>query len=226
MPNRDAPADRAALRTVLQRRARRIAAVTVTYDALEAAVSMIAGRSASSIALVGFSLDSLIEMSSAIVILWQFRHPMPEHREKRALRLIAWSFFALAAYVLVDSAVALLRGATPEPSMLGIAVALTSLVVMPTLSMTQRRTGRALASAAVVADSKQTLLCTYLSLVLLTGLLLNAQLGWWWADPLVGLAIVGLALHEGLQAWRGNVCMCLTETHIHAVSKSASNRDR
>jgi divalent metal cation (Fe/Co/Zn/Cd) transporter len=140
------------------------------------------------------------------VILWQFRHRLPESREQQALRLIALSFFALAAYVAQDSVRALLAQAEPDASPVGIALAATSLCVMPFLSRAQRRTGRALHSSAVVADSAQTLLCTYLSAVLLVGLLLNATLGWGWADPLAGLVIALIALKEGRDAWRGESC--------------------
>lgn len=196
-------------RTRLGRRAQLLAAASVSYNAIEAIVAIAAGAAASSIALVGFGLDSLVEMSSGLIILWQFRHPMPETRERTALRAIAVSFFALAAYVTVESARSLLTGEGGETSRVGIVIAALSLVIMPALSWAQRRTGRQLGSATVVADSKQTLLCTYLSAVLLVGLLLNATLGWWWADPIVGLVIAALALREGREAWRGQACTCL-----------------
>jgi divalent metal cation (Fe/Co/Zn/Cd) transporter len=189
----------------------------VAYNAVEATVAVAAGAVASSVALVGFGLDSIVEMSSALIILWQFRHPMPEARERRALRLIAMSFFALAAYVSFESVRALVVGQVAEVSAVGIVVASVSLVVMPVLSWAQRRTGRALGSATVVADSKQTLLCTYLSAVLLAGLLLNAMLGWWWADPVVGLVIAALALREGREAWHGDACTCMPEPGTEGV---------
>ena len=196
-------------RARLGRRAQLLAAASVSYNAIEAIVAITAGATASSIALVGFGLDSLVEMSSGLIILWQFRHRMPETRERTALRAIAVSFFALAAYVTVESVRSLLTGQGGETSRVGIIVAAVSLVVMPALSWAQRRTGRQLGSATVVADSKQTLLCTYLSAVLLIGLLLNATLGWWWADPLVGLVIAALAIREGRDAWRGEACTCI-----------------
>lgn len=170
-------------------------------------VAVAAGAAASSVALVGFGLDSLVEMSSGLVILWQFRHPMPESRERRALRLIGLSFFALAAYVTVESTRSLLGGSDAQTSLVGITLAAASLLVMPFLSWAQRRTGRALGSGSVVADSTQTLLCTYLSGVLLVGLLANATLGWSWVDPLVGLVIAGVAVNEGVEAWRGDACV-------------------
>lgn len=195
-------------RAALGRRAQLLAGASVAYNSIEAVVSIAAGAAASSIALVGFGLDSLVEMSSGLIILWQFRHPMPETRERRALRAIAWLFFALAAYVTFESVRALVLQEEAEHSTVGIVIAAMSLAIMPTLSWAQRRTGRALGSSTVVADSKQTLLCTYLSAVLLVGLLLNATLGWWWADPVVGLVVAWLAVREGREAWRGETCGC------------------
>ena len=195
-------------RRLLGKRAQLLAGASVSYNLLEAAVSIAAGVVAGSVALVGFGLDSLIEVSSGVVILWQFRHHLPETRERQALRLIALSFFALAGYVTVESARSLLGAGEAAPSTVGIVIASASLVVMPLLSWAQRRTGRELGSGSVVADSKQTLLCTYLSAVLLVGLVLNSTLGWGWADPLAGLVIAGVAAREGLQAWRGESCGC------------------
>lgn len=197
-----APGERARL----GRRARLLAAASVSYNTVEAVVAIAAGTAAGSAALVGFGLDSIVEVSSGLVILWQFRHRLPESREAQALRLIALSFFALAAYVAQDSVRVLVSGTEPDPSRVGIALAATSLVVMPWLSLAQRRTGRALGSLAVVADGTQTLLCTYLSAVLLGGLVLNAALGWGWADPVAGLVIAAVALKEGGDAWRGEGC--------------------
>ena len=205
-PSRRLTAER---RHELGRRAQLLAGASVAYNLVEAVVSVAAGVLASSIALVGFGLDSLVEVGSGLVILWQFRHPLPETRERRALRLIALSFFALAAYVTVESARSLLGADEPAPSPLGIAIAVASLLVMPVLSWAQRRTGRELGSGSVVADSKQTLLCTYLSAVLLLGLMVNATLGWSWADPVAALVIAAVAVREGVEAWRGESCGCL-----------------
>jgi drug/metabolite transporter (DMT)-like permease len=144
--------------------------------------------------------------SSGLIILWQFRHPLPESRERHALRLLAFSFFALAAYVGFESIRTLITGADPETSPVGIGLAIASLIVMPFLSWAQRRTGKALGSNAVVADSTQTLLCTYLSAVLLVGLVLNATLGWSWADPIAALIIAAVAVREGIEAWQGKGC--------------------
>lgn len=209
-----APVDRATLHTdaasarrrTLGRRARRLALASMVYNVLEAVVAVSAGVAAGSVALVGFGLDSAVEVSSGLVILWQFGHAVPEAREQRALRLMALCFFALAGFVGIESGRALLGPAEAEPAPVGIALAAVSLVVMPVLSWAQRGTGRALGSGAVVADGTQTLLCTYLSAVLLIGLLLNAIAGWSWADPVAGLVIAAVALREGVQAWRGESC--------------------
>lgn len=195
-------------RRQLGRRAQLLAGTSVAYNLLEAVVAVTAGLVAGSIALVGFGLDSVVEVLSGLVILWQFRHALPESRERQALRLIGVSLFALAAYVTFESVRSLLGDAEPDPSTVGIALASASVVIMPFLSWAQRRTGRALGSGSVVADSKQTLLCTYLSGVLLVGLILNATLGWGWADPIAGLIIAAVAVREGLEAWRGEACSC------------------
>jgi divalent metal cation (Fe/Co/Zn/Cd) transporter len=198
------PADRRRL----GRRAQLLAAASVCYNLLEAAVAVTAGAVAGSVALVGFGLDSLVEVSSGLVILWQFRHPVPESRERLALRLIGVSFFALAAYITIESVRSLAGSGEPATSPAGIVLAALSLLIMPVLSRAQRRTGRALGSGSVVADSTQTLLCTYLSAVLLAGLLMDALLGWGWADPAAGLVIAAVAAKEGAEAWRGENCGC------------------
>ena len=190
----------------LGRRAQGLAAASVVYNVVEAVVAMAAGVAAGSVALVGFGLDAVVEVSSGLVVLWQFRHRLPESRERQALRLMALGFFALAGLVTVESVRAVLSGHDPEPSGVGIGLAVASLVVMPFLSWAQRRTGRVLGSNAVVADSTQTLLCTYLSAVLLVGLVLNATLGWSWADPVAALVIAAVAVKEGRDAWRGEGC--------------------
>ncbi len=178
----------------------------MVYNVVEAVIAISAGVTAGSVALVGFGLDSAIEVSSGLVILWQFSHALPEEREQRALRLMAICFFALAGFVGFESGRALLGVAGADLSPVGIALAAVSLVVMPVLSWAQRRTGRQLGSRAVVADGAQTLLCTYLSACCWLGLLLNATLGWSWADTLAGLVMAAVALREGLKAWRGESC--------------------
>lgn len=201
-----APSLTAAERQRLGRRAQLLAGASVTYNVVEAVIAVTAGVVAGSVALVGFGLDSVVEVSSGLVILWQFRHRMPASRERTALRLMAFSFFALAAYVGVESVRALVGGREPDSSTVGIVLAALSLAIMPFLSWAQRRTGRALGSNAVVADGTQTLLCTYLSAVLLVGLVLNATVGWSWADPVAGLVIAAVAVREGRAAWRGEGC--------------------
>lgn len=198
-----------ARRNALARRVRWLAATTITYNVAEAVVAIIAGAVASSTALIGFGLDSLIEVSSAGALSWQFSaedHDIRESRERLTLRLIALSFFALAAYVVVDSVLAFIGTGEASSSPVGIGLAALSLLIMPFLSSAQRRAGRELGSASAVADSKQTLLCTYLSAVLLVGLLANSLFGWSWADPIAGLVIAGVALKEGREAWRGEAC--------------------
>jgi len=198
-----------ARRETLARRVRIFVAATITYNVLEAVIAITAGTRASSTALIGFGLDSVIEVTSAAAVAWQFSardHATREAREARTLRIIAVSFFALAAYVVIDSARALLGGNEARTSTVGIVLAAVSLAVMPLLSAAQRRAGRELRSASAVADSKQTLLCTYLSAVLLVGLVLNATLGWSWADPIAALVIAAVAVREGLEAWRGEDC--------------------
>lgn len=189
----------------LVRRARLLAWITIAWNVAEAVVAIAAGLAASSIALVGFGLDSTVEVMSAVVIVWQLQGA-PEDRERRALQLIAVSFFALAAYVVVQSSYDLLSRSAPDASVVGIVLATASLVVMPLLAKAKRRNGRAMASAAVVADSNQTQLCAYLSAILLVGLVLNAVAGWWWADPLAAIGIAVLAMREGREAWRGDTC--------------------
>ncbi len=197
-----------AQRPRLERQALLLAYATVAYNAVEALVALLAGTQASSFALISFGGDSIVECLSALMIVWQFRSQVPEARERQALRGIAVAFFVLAAYVTVDALRGLLTGAEPDASPVGIALAAASLVVMPTLVWAKRRVARALGSASVAADSVQTLLCTYLSGVLLLGLLANALLGWSWADPLAALVVAGVAVREGREAWRGDDCDC------------------
>lgn len=142
---------------------------------------------------------------SAAVIVWQFRG-LTEDRERRALKLIAVSFLALGGYVAVQAILDLARRSEPAGSTVGIVLAIASLIVMPVLASVKRRTATSMGSATVMADSNQTKLCAYLSAILLGGLILNATIGWWWADPIAALAIAALAINEGREAWRGEVC--------------------
>ncbi|WP_433728328.1 cation transporter [Actinoplanes sp. CA-051413] len=212
-------------RGVLARRIRWLVAATITYNVIEAVIAISAGKAADSTALIGFGLDSVIEVSSAAAVAWQFAGHDPEAREKTALRIIAFSFFALAAYVTVESARSLLGGAEAEHSTVGIALAAVSLAVMPGLSYAQRRAGRELGSRTAVADSKQTLLCTYLSAVLLVGLLLNSLFGWSWADPVAALIIAAVAVKEGREAWRGDACCAPVPQAATAAGKTADCDD-
>lgn len=193
-------------RLVLQGRIRLIVAFTIVYNVIEAIIAIAAGTVASSAALIAFGLGSIVEVLSAAAVAWQFAAPDPEGRERVALRVIAVSFFALAAYVTVDALLSLTGLREPQHSTVGIVVAVASLIVMPVVSWFERRTGRELGSASAIADSKQTLLCTYLSAALLAGLLLNSLLGWAWADSVAALVIALFAVREGIEAWKGDVC--------------------
>jgi divalent metal cation (Fe/Co/Zn/Cd) transporter len=209
-------------RAVLSRRIRLFAAATITYNVIEAVAALWAGGVADSSALIGFGLDSVIEVTSALALSWQFSAKNPERREHLTLRIIAISFFALAAFVAVDAVRSLTGGGEAQHSTPGIVIAAISLAIMPVLSWAQRRAGRELGSRTAVADSKQTLLCTYLSAVLLVGLVLNSTLGWWWADAGAALVIAGIAAREGINAWRGDVCCagCATDAKPAPVTLS------
>jgi divalent metal cation (Fe/Co/Zn/Cd) transporter len=193
-------------RAVLQKRIRLIVAVTIGYNLIEAIVAIAAGTAASSGALIAFGLDSTIEVLSAAAVAWQFTRADPERWEKGTLRVIALVFFALALYVGATAVRTLADGAEVEHSTVGIVLTALSVVIMPFLSFAERRTGRELGSATAVADSKQTLICTYLSAAVLVGLLLNTLVGWWWADPVASLVIVAFAVREGIEAWKGDAC--------------------
>ena len=191
---------------MLQRRIRWIVAATISYNVIEAIFAIAAGTVASSAALVAFGLDSTIEVLSAAAVAWQFTRRDPERWEKGTLRVIAVAFFALAAYVIASSLVALIGRVDVEHSTLGIVITTLCLLIMPLLSLAERRAGTELGSATAVADSKQTLICAYLSAAVLTGLILNSLFGWWWGDAIAGLVIAGFAIREGIEAWRGDAC--------------------
>jgi divalent metal cation (Fe/Co/Zn/Cd) transporter len=214
---RSSPGPSPARRDALARRIRLLVTATIAYNVVEAIVAITAGTLASSSALIGFGLDSVVEVSSAAAVAWQFSardHAVREVREKATLRIIAVSFFVLAAYVAVDAVRALAGTGEADRSIPGIVLAALSLAVMPFLSAAQRRAGRELGSASAVADSKQTLLCTYLSAVLLAGLVANAALGWSWADPIAALVIAGVAVREGRDAWRGDGCCAVPASAV------------
>lgn len=195
-----------ARRSRLRARVRLIVMITITYNILEGIISIAAGSAASSAALIGFGLDSFVEVLSAVAVAWQFTRSNPERYERATLRVIAIAFFALAAWVTVNAVLGLLGVWTAEESPVGILIALASVIVMPTLAMWERRTGRELGSATVVADSHQTMLCAALSVAVLAGLLLNTLFGWTWADPVAALVIAGFAVREGREAWKGDAC--------------------
>lgn len=186
----------------LKRRAYWLEYATIVWNAAEAVVAVTAGWIAGSIALIGFGLDSMIEVFAASVVVWELKG-VGEDRQRRALRLIGASFFALALYVTVEAARDLVVGAEAAESPVGIGLAIVSLLIMPALAFGKSQTGRQLRNAALIADSRETWLCSYLSAILLGGLLLNATMGWWWADPLAAIGIAYLALREGMEAWRG-----------------------
>jgi len=195
-------------------RGTRLEAVSLLYNLAEAVVGVWAGVAAGSVALVGFGLDSVVESSSAAILLWRFSTERrgvrsAEEAERRAVRLVALAFFALAGYVASQSAVDLASGSRPEASTVGILLGLASVIVMPVLAWRKRLAAQALNSRSLQADSRQTTLCTYLSAVLLAGLVANAALGWWWADPLAGMLIAALAAREGLGLWRTEDFCCL-----------------
>ena len=196
---------RAADRVRWRRTALALAWATIAWNSLEAIIAIASGAEAGSIALVGFGLNSIVEVGSAIVVVWQFSGADVE-REQRALKLIAGSFFVFAAYVAAQAVWDLVARSEPAASVPGIILAALSLVVMPVLAIAKRRVGRRMSSRTVVADSGQTMLCSYRSAVLLVGLVVNATLGWWWADPIAALVIAALAVREGREAWRGDVC--------------------
>jgi divalent metal cation (Fe/Co/Zn/Cd) transporter len=191
-------------------RGRRLEFFTIGWNALEGLVAVLAGVFAGSISLVGFGIDSFVEVTSGSVLLWRMsvdaNVQRRERNERRALKIVGACFLALAAYITYESATDLWAKKTPEHSIPGIVLACVSLVVMPLLSRAKRKVGNALGSAAMRADAKQTEFCTYLSGILLAGLLLNALFGLWWADPVAGLVMVPIITKEGIDGLRGKAC--------------------
>jgi divalent metal cation (Fe/Co/Zn/Cd) transporter len=201
-----APSDR----STLLWRGRRLEWFTVLWNSLEGLTAVILGALAGSISLVGFGVDSFVETSSGLVLLWRLQGgrdaPTEERIEARALRLVGASLFALAAYVAYEATQSLIGREPPEASIPGIVLACLSLVVMPVLAHKKRQVARSLGSRALEADAFQTSLCMYLSAILLVGLLLNAAAGLWWADPVAALAMVPIIAKEGWEAWQGEHC--------------------
>ena len=196
-----APAPAAALR-----RGRQLEILTIGWNVVEAAVSIVAGVLAGSTALIGFGVDSAIESSSGAALLWRLHDEHGEQREALALRLVGVAFLLLAGYVAYEAVTALIAREPPDASPLGIGIAAVSLIVMPWLAHQKRKVAREIGSRALESDSRQTSLCAYLSAILLGGLLLNALLGWWWADPIAALAMVPIIANEGREALRGERC--------------------
>ena len=197
-------------RRALIKRGRYLEYFTIGYNSIEGLIALGAGVVASSIALVGFGFDSLIEVTSGGVLLWRLYADVDEARRERveaiSLRVVGICFIVLALYVIQDSVWSLLKREAPDESVVGIILAAVSLVVMPLLVRAKRKVARGINSGALMADSKQTELCTYLSAILLGGLLLNAVLGWWWADPVAALIMVPIIAKEGIEALRGETC--------------------
>jgi divalent metal cation (Fe/Co/Zn/Cd) transporter len=185
----------------LRRRGFWLEYASMTWMTVEATVAILSGLIASSIALIGFGLDSVIEFFAAAVVVWQLRGTVSEERETRALRLIGGTFFVLAAYLTIESITDLVSQHRPGQSTAGIAVTAAALVVMPLLALAKRRTGQQLGNQALIADAAESAFCAFTSAAALIGIGLNAWLGWWWADPAAALVIAGLAVREGIEAW-------------------------
>jgi len=197
-------------RAALVRRGLWLNYATIGYNLLEAVVSIVAGFIAGSVALVSFGFDSTIEVTAAGAAQWRLRADLDAERRERVeaitLRVIGWSFLALAAYVLYDSGKTLWLRERPERSVPGMAILVLSVIIMPLLARAKRRVARGLASRALDADARQTSLCAYLSVIALAGVALNAAAGWWWADPVAALAMVPIIVREGLEGIRGEAC--------------------
>ena len=197
-------------RPQLVQRGRRLEYSTIGYNSAEGLVSIVAGIIAGSVSLIGFGLDSMIEVASGAALLWRFHHDVDpsrrEHVERITLRMVGGCFLALAAYVLFESGSTLIGHKIPERSIPGIIIAAVSVIVMPILARAKRRVAAGIQSAAMLADSRQTDFCTYLSAILLGGLLLNAAFGWWWADPVAALVMVPIIANEGVDGIKGKAC--------------------
>ena len=197
-------------RQSLVRQGQRLENFTIVYNSLEGLVSIVAGFIAGSVSLVAFGLDSAIEVASGAALLWRLHHDLnPARREeveRTTLKLVGWCFIALALYILYESGSTLIHHEAPERSIPGIVIAAASVIVMPLLARAKRRVAAGIGSGAMHADSRQTDFCTYLSAILLGGLLLNAIIGWWWADPVAGLVMVPIIANEGVAGVKGKAC--------------------
>jgi divalent metal cation (Fe/Co/Zn/Cd) transporter len=192
----------------LVRRAKALAWLGVGWHGIEAAIAVGAGLAAGSIALIGFGADSLVEAFAGFIVLWRFARARAtsEHAERRAQQLIAVSFYVIAAYISVEAIRSLAGGDEPAVSWVGIGLSAFTLATMPPLAIAKARVAEALGSSATKSESRQTMLCAYLSGALLVGLGLNALAGWWWADPVTALLIAAVAVKEGRDSWRGDAC--------------------
>jgi divalent metal cation (Fe/Co/Zn/Cd) transporter len=197
-------------RPKLVQRGKRLEYFTIAYNSLEGLIAVVAGIIAGSIALVGFGFDSFIEVTSGAILLWRLYADVDESRRERveaiSLRIVGICFLALAAYVSYDSIKSLVRREAPSESIPGIILAIGSLIVMPLLVRAKRKVARSINSGALMADAQQTAVCTYLSAILLGGLVLNAVFGWWWADPVAALIMIPIIIKEGIEALRGETC--------------------
>ena len=206
----DAMVELALKRQAFARRGRQLEYFTIAWNILEGLVAVIFGVKAGSVSLIGFGIDSFIEVTSGSTLLWRMAVDADEEKrernEKLSLRIVGVCFFVLAVYIACESASDLLSGEQPEHSIPGIALACVSLIVMPLLSRAKKKVGNSLSSAAMHADAKQTDFCVYLSVILLAGLLLNALLGWWWADPIAALIMVPIIAKEGIDGIKAKTC--------------------
>jgi divalent metal cation (Fe/Co/Zn/Cd) transporter len=202
-------------RPALVRRGLALNYLTIGYNVVEAVVAIGAGIVSGSVALLGFGLDSVIEVTASGAAQWRLRSDLDTSRRERVehltLRIIGWSFLALAVYVVLDSANALLRREAPERSVVGLVLLALSAIVMPILARAKRRVARAMTSRALEADATQTSLCAYLSVIALAGVAVNAVLGWWWADPVAALAMVPIIAREGIDGVRAQPCDCCAD---------------
>lgn len=214
-------------RSRLVRRAKTLSWLSLFWMTTEGAVGVIAGLLAGSVALTGFGLDSAIEGAASVIVIWRFTggREHSEAAEERAQKLVAVSFFLLAPYIAVDAVLTLVTNSHPQTSWVGVALALGSIVFMPLLGRAKERLGAQLGSSATAGEGAQNMLCAYMAAGVLVGLLANAALGWWWLDPMIGLAIAALAVQEGREAWRGEVCADCAPVGFATVDASGEDCD-
>lgn len=207
--------DAGANRAQMIKRGQRLEYITFGYNSLEGLFAVIAGILAGSVALISFGFDSLIEVASALALMWRLHADLDEQRRERVeaitLRIVGVCFTVLAAYIIYDAGSALWRREPPERSLPGIALAIASVIIMPLLTRAKRKIGRSIKSEAMLADAKQTELCAYFAAITLGGLILNALFGWWWADPVAALLMTPIIVKEGVEALHGETCDCSEE---------------